>query len=257
MARAKRHYVPGHVWHITHRCHKRGFLFKFAKDRRRWIEWLYRAKKRYRGLSVLDYMVTSNHTHLLVFDNAGRNIIPDSIKLAAGRTGQEYNMRKKRKGAFWQDRYHATAVENGRHLRQCIAYIDMNMVRAGVVDHPGKWECCGYNEIQNPRIRKGIIDFDRLRGLLGFETNEQLQQAHYKWVDSAIQADNKGREAKWTQSIAVGGESFVEIIKEKMGFRARGRKIRLTADSFELRETLEPYGATNALAFGNTFLWDK
>lgn len=98
---------------------------------------------------------------------------PDSIKLVAGRTGQEYNIRKNRKGAFWQDRYHATAVETNRHLRQHIAYIDMNMIRAGVADHPGKWECCGYNEIQYPRARKGIIDFDRLMGLLGFETDEQ------------------------------------------------------------------------------------
>ena len=61
------------------------------------MEWLYQAKKRYRGLSVLDYMVTSNHVHLLVFDNGGRHIIPDSIKLVAGRTGQEYNTRKTEK----------------------------------------------------------------------------------------------------------------------------------------------------------------
>jgi len=47
MARAKRHYIPGYVWHITHRCHKREFLLKFPRDRRRWIEWLYQAKKRY------------------------------------------------------------------------------------------------------------------------------------------------------------------------------------------------------------------
>jgi putative transposase len=59
-------------------------------------------------------MVTSHHVHLLAFDNAGRNVIPDSIKLVAGRTGQEYNIRKKRKGAFWEDRYPATAVEKDR-----------------------------------------------------------------------------------------------------------------------------------------------
>ena len=162
-----------------------------------------------------------------------------------------------RKGAFWQDRYHATAVDSNRYLRQCIAYIDMNMVRAGVVDHPGKWECCGYNEIQNPRTRKGIIDFDRLMGLLGFETYEQLKQAHFKWVDSAIQAENKGRQAKWTQSIAVGSESFIDKIKEVLGFRAKGRKIRRAGDSFELRETLKPYGTTTALEPENTFLWDQ
>ena len=205
---------------------------------------------------MLDYMVTSNYTHLLVFDNAGRTIIPDSIKLIAGRTGQEYNIRKKREGAFWQDRYHETAIESNRHLRRCLAYIDMNMVRAGVVDHPGKWECCGYNEIQNPRARKGIIDFKRLVELLGFKTYEQLQQAHYNWVDRAIKADNNGREAKWTQSIAIGSESFVEKIKKEMDFRARGRKIGHAGGSFELRETLKPYGATNDLAYGNMFLWD-
>jgi len=105
------------------------------------------------------------------------------------------------------------------------------------VDHPGKWECCGYNEIQNPRTRKGIIDFDRLIGLLGFETYEQLKQAHFKWVDSAIQAENKGRQAKWTQSIAVGSEPFFEKIKEALGFRARGRKIRRAGEFVELRET--------------------
>jgi len=38
----------------------------------------------------MDYMVTSNHIHLLVFDTGGRNVIPDSIKLIAGRIGQEY-----------------------------------------------------------------------------------------------------------------------------------------------------------------------
>jgi len=105
MARAKRHYLPGHVWHITHRCHKKEFLLKFARDRRRWIEWLYEARTRY-GLTVLNYIVTSNHIHLLVVDGETRNTIPDSIKLIAGRTAQEYNQRKKRKGAFWEDRYH-------------------------------------------------------------------------------------------------------------------------------------------------------
>ena len=257
MARAKRHYIPGHVWHITHRCHKRAFLLKFGKDRSRWIEWLYRAKKRYRHLSVLDYMVTSNHIHLLLFDSGGNNDIPDSIKLVAGRTGQEYNLRKKRKGAFWQDRYHATAVEGSRHLRQCIAYIDMNMVRAGAVDHPSKWQWCGYNEIQNPRKRKGIIDFDRLMEVLGFDTYEQLKNAHFKWIDSAMQDENNGRKTKWSQSIAVGSEDYIQKIKEALGFRARGRKIRQAGDSFELRETMIPYGSTDSYEVDNTILWDQ
>ncbi len=59
MARANRHHLPGYVWHITHRCHKKEFLLKFEKDKKRWISWLFEAKKRF-GLCVLDYTVTSN-----------------------------------------------------------------------------------------------------------------------------------------------------------------------------------------------------
>jgi putative transposase len=207
-------------------------------------------------LSVLDYMVTSSHIHLLVYDTGGRNVIPDSIKLIAGRIGQEYNIRKNRKGAFWEDRYHATAVDSNRYLRQCLTYIDMNMVRAGVVEHPAEWEFCGYNEIQSPRKRKGIIDFNRRTELLGFETYADLKDAHFKWVESRLQADCRESENKWTQSIAVGSKTFIEKIKA-LGFRARGRKITGTDDTFELREGQVPYEAAIKVDSGNTLPWNQ
>ncbi len=94
---------------------------------------------------MLNYIVTSNHIHLLVVDN-GEDVIPKSLQLIAGRTAQEYNIRKKRKGAFWEDRYHATAIQSDEHLAKCMVYIDLNMVRAGVVKHPGEYKHCGYND---------------------------------------------------------------------------------------------------------------
>src|SRR5690606_12157481 len=73
MPRANRYFLKGHVWHITHRCHRREFLLKFAKDRQRWLYWLFEARKRF-GLCVLNYMVTSNHIHLLVlYQRRGRD----------------------------------------------------------------------------------------------------------------------------------------------------------------------------------------
>jgi putative transposase len=138
MPRANRHFLPGHVWHITHRCHQKKFLLKFTRDRRRYLHWVFEAKKHF-GLSVLNYMVTSmvtsNHIHLLVKDT-GQDVIAQSMQLIAGRTAQEYNERKGRHGVFWEDRYHATAIEANEHLHRCLVYIDLNMVRAGVVNHP-------------------------------------------------------------------------------------------------------------------------
>jgi len=50
MPRANRHCISGYVWLITHRCHKKKILLKFARDRRRFLQWLFEAKERY-GLS--------------------------------------------------------------------------------------------------------------------------------------------------------------------------------------------------------------
>jgi REP-associated tyrosine transposase len=117
MPRANRHFLPGHVWHITHRCHQKKFLLKFARDRRCNLHWIFEAKKRF-GLSVLNYMITSNHVHLLVKDT-GPNVIADSMQLIAGRTAQEYNQRKDRQG----ERFGRTATMQPqlRPTSTCIA----------------------------------------------------------------------------------------------------------------------------------------
>ncbi len=108
MPRARRHFQLGYIWHITHRCHKQEFLLKFYKDKTRWMHWLFEARKRY-GLCVLNYVVANNHIHLLVKDT-DEQTISKSMQLIAGRTAQEYNQRKNRRGAFWEDRYHAIDI---------------------------------------------------------------------------------------------------------------------------------------------------
>ncbi len=107
------------------------------------------------------------------------------------------------------------------------------------------------------RQRKGIIDFDRLMELLGFGNHDELRDAHCKWANSVLQTDSSGKEDKWTQSIAVGSESFVERMKKALGSRARGRKMIRADDTSELREVQAPYGGESDLDSGNTFFWSQ
>jgi len=58
------------------------------------------------------------------------------MQLIAGCTDHAYNHRKGRRDAFREDRYHETAVDTHQYLARCMTYIDLNMVRAGVVSHP-------------------------------------------------------------------------------------------------------------------------
>lgn len=259
MPRANRHYIPGYVWHITHRCHKKEFLLKFSRDRKRWLRWLFEAKKRH-GLSVLNYAITSNHIHLLVRDNGDRDVIPSSMQLIAGRMAQEYNLRKERKGAYWEDRYHATAVETDRHLVRCMVYVDLNMVRTGVVKHPSEWPESGYNEIQEPPQRYAILDQEGLKELLDYRSMNDLAAAYRGWIDEALKGRLQ-REGRWTESIAVGSELFVHATQAKLGLKGHGREVVGADGSYELREAPAPYlvqfGHENdALSLQNSYYWD-
>jgi len=259
MARANRYYIPGLIWHLTHRCHKKDFLLKFARDRKRWLRWLFESKIRF-GTRILNYTVTSNHIHLLVQDGTYRDTLPNTLQLTAGRTAQEYNLRKKRKGAFWEDRYHATAVQDDIHLIRCMVYIDLNMVRAGVVSHPTEWPFNGYNEIQDPPQRYSVIDRKRLMDLLGIDDSERLSRTYKGWMEDALRQGGNAREGKWTQSIAVGSKSFVEEVKDKLGFRAIGRKVVSTGDVYELKENEVSYssdfdGKMSTLRHTNRLKW--
>ncbi len=97
MARASRHYILGHAWHITHCCQKKEFLSKFAKDRQGWLDWFFEAKKRY-GIVILHCMATSNHNHLLIHDRDGGQIIPKNGATGGGpnRPGIQPEERPKR-----------------------------------------------------------------------------------------------------------------------------------------------------------------
>ena len=258
MARANRHYIPGCVWHITHRCHKQEFLLKFERDRKRWLHWLFEAKKRY-GLCVLNYIATSNHIHLLVVDT-GEDTIAKSLQLLAGRTAQEFNIRKKRKGAFWEDRYHATAVESNEHLVKCMVYIDLNMVRAGVVHHPSEYACCGYNEIQNSPKRYRIIDSEVLLNYFSIQDENHFRQEHHNWVDIELKNDALARNPHWSEAIAVGSKTFISEIQQELASRAQKRCAVFSNGVTVLKEPQKSYntvfeGEKGVLSSENGYFW--
>ena len=119
----------GGVFLLTHRCHNRAFPLKFARDRD-----ACRAKLRERlarfEVALLDYCLTSNHVHLLV-DAEERLEVSSLMRSVAGEFARAYNGRKERLNAFWGDNFHATLVEGGPYLWECLCYIELNMVRAG------------------------------------------------------------------------------------------------------------------------------
>jgi len=227
MSRANRNFLPGRIWHITHRCHKKEFLLKFRKDKLLWLYWTSQAKIRY-GLIVLNFMITSNHIHLLATgQRGGQQAIPRALQLMESRVAQEYNGRKDRHGAFWEDRYHATAIECGAQFVNCLTYIDINMVRAGVVGHPKDWPYCGYDELMRPHVRRTgqLVDTGLLMELLGTKDIPALQSMRSEWIEQEIRKGRLQREPIWTESVAVGSEEYLRQIQAELGGRIKMAEI--------------------------------
>ena len=164
---------------------------------------------------------------------------PGPVQLPAGRTGQEYNRRKKRKGAFRQDRYHATAAETGEHLLQCLVYIDLNMK----IRHPSERSRCGFSGIRDPRRKNVLISYEKLRELTGSGTFSNFQAAHRKWAGDALTKRGHRRESHRTESIAAGSEQSVGKIHSQPGVSVRGRRIPEAGKAFQLREETESCNA--------------
>jgi putative transposase len=112
-------------------------------------------------------------------------------------------------------------IDGGEHLWNCLRYIDLNMVRAGVVQHPEGWAWCGYRELVGKRKRFRLLDVDRLTEILGVSDPSQLAAMHRQRIMEAIEQRRLSREGIWTESIAVGSEAFVKEIAAKNKKRKR------------------------------------
>jgi putative transposase len=242
MPRANRFQQPGMVCHITHRCHNRSFLFRFARDRDEHRERLRKASQKYK-VSLLNYSITSNHIHAIAIESRERGISRMMQELE-GDFAIIYNLRKHRSGAFWGDRYHCTMVEEGKHLWNCVKYIDLNMVRAGVVLHPSVWKWCGYQELVGVKSRYRLLNIDCLLELLGKLDFNSFCEEYQIQIQMDIEQKKLHREKRWTESIAVGGEEYVKKIAKSIRRERLKPLIKKEEDgSWTVWESSSGYGA--------------
>lgn len=241
MPRAKHFYLPGYIYHITHRCHNRDYLLKFNYEKKRYLYWLQQCIEKY-SLKIISYCITDNHIHLIINPGEHDKVIAQSMHLAAGCTAQEYNRRKNRKGAFWEDRYHATAIQCKAHLLRCMLYIDYNMVRAGVVSAPELWEYCGFYDLMKNN-QSGILDKNCIISSTGYNDWDSFKTDYVNLVKSTVEYPVYQKDDKWTKSIAVGDEGFVAAIKSRLGVSVKKQSIFTSElpDTYILKEPTPDY----------------
>jgi len=80
------------------------------------------------------------------------------VKELKERFSRWFNKKHARKGTLWMDRFKSVLVEDGNALRTISTYIDLNPVRAGIVEDPKDYRWCGYAEAAagSKRAQRGL-----------------------------------------------------------------------------------------------------
>jgi len=239
MPRIARMLLPGHIYHLTHRCHNGAFFLGFDVVRNEYRRRLWKAVRQFRIL-MLNYCITSNHTHLLLKVRRP-TAVSVFMRHLEGEFAANYNRRKRRRGAFWSERFHATLIEDSPHLWRCMRYIDLNMVRAGVVRHPADWPWCGYQEIALHRQRYRILDLGELLRLKGMNDLETFAKCYRAELSQKLESGIGSREPHWTESIAVGSEVFVRSMAVLAKTRKRLVITEYAGNSWYVRDPTASY----------------
>ncbi len=204
-----RQFQGGRSYHVTQRCHGRAFLLGKDVDRRAYLNLLWSGKQTW-PVSLLAYNLTSNHVHLLVSAEE-LGALSGFMAHVSGAMGRNYNRRKERAGAFWEGRYRTTLIQDGSHLSRCLFYIEMNMVRAGVVDHPREWPWSSYRELCGERQRYRLLDQELLLRKLDCGPDRGLFRQWYRATldQMSERRAELRREPWWAGAKVVGDRQFV------------------------------------------------
>jgi len=137
MPRVPRFVVPGLPHHITQRGNYRQAVFFNDADRQFFLRRLIKRAKQYE-IDVLAWCLMINHFHLIAIPRRR-----DSFALGLRALLGEYSLRINTlrgdvRGHIWQSRFYSCALSQ-RHLRMALRYVELNPVRANLVDDPEQY----------------------------------------------------------------------------------------------------------------------
>ena len=143
MPRQLRHFVEGIPCHLTLRGVDRQDIFSVDGDRSRFLTYLQEGCGKH-DVQVHAYVLMSNHVHLLATPGG-----PESFARTVQHLGRRYvpyvNRRYERTGPLWDGRYRSTWVSVDRYFFACHRYIELNPVRAGMVQRPDQFHWSSYH----------------------------------------------------------------------------------------------------------------
>ncbi len=217
MPRTARIVVPNVPHHIVQRGHNKQTVFVSDNDYQYYLENLFEWKEKLH-CAVYAWCLMTNHIHLIINPGEDSDNLGCLMKRLAGKQTRYVNRLESRTGSLWEGRYKSSPIQSDAYLLACSRYVELNPVRAMMVDVPEGYQWSSYQTKIGLKENKQL-DIDTCYLSLG-STTEQRQERYQQWVmlDTSETELKYIREAR-KHSHPIGNGKFVEEIEEKLDVR--------------------------------------
>jgi putative transposase len=225
--RKPRFFLPDVPAHVVQRGNNRQPVFYEESDYRAYREWLVEGAQRY-GCAVHAYVLMTNHVHLLLTPQER-----DSASRLLQYVGRRYvpyvNHKYGRTGTLWEGRFKASIVDASQYLLSCYRYIELNPVRAGMVDAPSGYRWSSYRA-NAQGVGDPVVSPHHM--YLGLGEDDQTRRSAYRRLFRGHVGEQHLDEIRGCLQTGtpLGNDRFREgieqALKVKVGHARRGRPKR-------------------------------
>lgn len=212
MARLPRLTLAGYPHHVIQRGNNRQLLFTATADYETLLNLLADSASKFK-VAVHAYVLMGNHFHLLVTPDTTEGL--SRMMQAIGRRYVRYfNDRQQRTGTLWEGRYRSTLIQTDRYLLACMAYIDLNPVRAGVVANPKDYLWSSHGHYVGLRTDKLVTPHSMVWQMGNTPFAREARYAEV--VHAGISADQQAAlTASALKGWALGDDDFVTDLQKQ------------------------------------------
>lgn len=212
MARLPRLTLPGYPHHIIQRGNNRQPVFSSAANYQMLLQLLDESARRF-GVALHAYVLMANHFHLLATPSTAEGL-PQMMQATGRRYVRYFNDSQGRTGTLWEGRYRATVIEAERYLLPCMAYMDLNPVRAGQVTEAKDYPWSSHGHYAGLRV-DSLLTPHPLVWALG-NTPFAREVAYADLVRAGITLEQQDQLTRSALSgWALGGEGFVAELQKR------------------------------------------
>jgi len=223
MPRTARIAPSEHIYHVLTRGNNRQNVFKDERDYERYIGILLKYKEKY-GYKLYHYVLMTNHVHLVVETVTNGGSLAEIMKGVNLSYAQYYKGKYRHIGHFWQDRYKSIIISKDNYLLACGSYVELNPVRAKMVDDPKEYRWSSYGAYGYGRkdllVDEHVI-YEQLSG------SEAERRKKYREFVNGMLMEKEAMKGEMERKAVYGNEDFVAMLQKRFALeeviRRKGR----------------------------------